>query len=363
MGKTRVLLIINRWNPNGGVEKFLEQLVSETSCSIDYSICSLITPVESCVSCNKIGPVLISGRLTDMFFRRREIETVMQNGGYDVVHIQASNGTAFYLANLARKVGVPHRIVHSHNSGGEGNKNLGKFFVGKLASLLYATAPTKLWACSANAGEYLFGRRDFQVFYNGIDLDEFAFSIDKRLRIRKSLGVNDDQFLLGSIGRISLQKNPVFQLRVYSELRRRIPHARFCMIGQGDLEKERDKEIERLELGDSVITIPCTTETDAFYCAFDALLLPSVFEGLSFVGIESQCCGLPIYCSTAVPDELDVTDRITYLSLDDAPRTWAAIIERDSKTYRVSERFAYSKIMRDEGFDKTSCFSKIAQQY
>lgn len=363
MSKCRVLLLVNRWYSDGGVENFLEQLVAETSDIVDYTICSLLTSVNSVVSCDKIGPVLSSGRLQDMFIHGDIIESMMRSGGYSVVHVQASNGGAFYLTNLARRARVPRRIVHSHNAGAESAANPLKKGVGTVSSFIWSSAPTDLWACSSNAGKYLFGNKEYKVFYNGINLERFTFSNEKRERIRRELGVDENVFLLGSIGRVSLQKNPLFQLRVFSKLRELIPSARFCMVGRGDLEQERDAEIEKLNLNESVIVVPHTQESDAFYCAFDALVFPPIFEGLSFVGIESQCCGLPVYASTAIPSELNVTDRLIRLSLEESPSVWAARIEEGSKLFKIADRVSYAGKMRNAGFDKASCFRQIALSY
>ncbi len=354
---------MNRWYVDGGVENFLEQLIAETSDVNDYAICSLITPVDSDAACKKVGPVLKSGRVQDMFTQSAAIVAAMREGGYDAVHIQASNGSAFFLASLAKKAGIPRRIIHSHNAGAETSANPAKRLVGNACAALWSGAPTELWACSSNAGEYLFGKRDFTVFYNGIDLGKFAFSAEKRERVRGELGVADDTFLLGSIGRISLQKNPLFQLRVFAELLKLVPNARFCMVGRGDLEAERDVEIEKLGIKDSVIVVPRTSESDAFYCAFDALIFPSAFEGLPFVGIEGQAEGLPIYGSNALPRELAVTDRISFSPTDEDPVVWARRIADGIERFPLSERSAYADKMRAAGFDREGCFAKIAESY
>ncbi len=363
LANPRVLLLVNRWYADGGVENFLEQLIAETSGTTEYAICSLITAVDSDAECAKLGPVLKSGRVQDMFMQSAAIVAAMRAGNYDAVHIQASNGSAFFLASLAKKAGIPRRIIHSHNAGAETSANPAKKMVGNACAAIWAGAPTELWACSSNAGEYLFGKRDFKVFYNGIDLGKFAFSQEKRDRVRSELGVGDDVFLLGSIGRISLQKNPLFQLRVFAALVKLVPNARFCMVGRGDLEAERDAEIEKLGIGDKVLVVPRTSESDAFYSAFDALIFPSVFEGLPFVGIEGQTEGLPIYGSDALPRELEVTDRISFASCDEGPEAWARRIAEGIDRFQAEERGLYADKMRAAGFDRGGCFAKIAESY
>lgn len=107
MGKIRVLLLVNRWYPDGGVENFLEQLVSETSGSIDYAIMSLTTRVDSDAACIKIGPVLSSERVQDMFAQSSSIASVMREGHYDVVHIKQATAVPSSLLTLQRKRGSP----------------------------------------------------------------------------------------------------------------------------------------------------------------------------------------------------------------------------------------------------------------
>lgn len=361
--KPRVLLLVNRWYANGGVEHFIEQLVDETSANIDYTIGSLITAVESSSVCSKIGPILSSSNISQMFFLGGQILGFMKSGDYDAVHIQASNGASFYLSHLAKRAGIPKRIVHSHNGGAEISNSPLKRTVGKACSLLFATSATNYWACSNNAGEYLFPGRTFEVFRNGIDLDRFSFSAKERNEVRSRVGVGEQEFLLGSIGRIEQQKNPIFQVRVFSELLKLIPNAKFCIVGNGSMENELNNEVSELGLWNHIIRVSSTSEPQSFYSAFDALLLPSRFEGLSFVGIEAQCSGLPIYGSRALPRELGITKLITFDSIQEDPAVWAKRIANGIGRIKTEERANYSAELYDLGFDRKTCFEKIAGAY
>lgn len=356
-------MLVNRWYPDGGVEHFIEQLVAETGADIDYVVASLITEVESKVDCEKIGAVIPSRNIAKIYTSGREITQTIRRTNCDTIHIQASNGSAFYLAHLAKKAGITKRIVHSHNAGAEASSSPLKKFIGDVSTGLYVKSATDLWACSANAGEYLFGARAFKVFLNGIDIDKFAFCASGRTRLRDELDIAPEVFLLGSIGRIAYQKNPVFQLRVFAELRKIIPSAKFCMVGSGDMEAEVKAEAETLKLGDSLIRIARTSDPATFYSAFDALVFPSIFEGLPFVGIEGQCSGLPIYGSEALPRELAITDRIFFYPIDEEPSVWAARIAAHAASFPVSGRDACADALRAGGFDRRECFVRIAGAY
>ena len=196
-----------------------------------------------------------------------------------------------------------------------------------------------------------------------IPLDRFSFSAKERNEVRSRVGVGEQEFLLGSIGRIEQQKNPIFQVRVFSELLKLIPNAKFCIVGNGSMENELNNEVSELGLWNHIIRVSSTSEPQSFYSAFDALLLPSRFEGLSFVGIEAQCSGLPIYGSRALPRELGITKLITFDSIQEDPAVWAKRIANGIGRIKTEERANYSAELYDLGFDRKTCFEKIAGAY
>lgn len=363
MPRLRVMILTNRWYANGGVENFIRQLVNETFKSIDYVIVSLITQVEDGIPCRKIGPVIPSRKISGIYTASGSIIKALRSEHCDVVHIQASNGSAFYLAHLAKKAGISKRIVHSHNAGGETDADVIKKHAGAISRALHSKDATDLWACSRNAGEHLFENRSFVVFKNGIDIEKYSFSNEGRMRVRKEIGVEDGSYLLGSMGRISQQKNPLFQVRVFAELKRLMPTARFCMVGRGDMDPEVDELINSLSLSGEIIRIEQTSDAASFYSAFDGLVFPSVFEGLSFVGIEAQCSGLPVYGSEALPKELKITDRIFFWPLDESPVAWAERISNSVSLLSMDNRTRYSGVLQDAGFDRKICFARIAESY
>ena len=65
------------------------------------------------------------------------------------------------------------------------------------------------------------------------------------------------------------------------------------MIGFGELEKEIHARVQSYGITDRVIDLGRRDDIKQFYNAFDAFLLPSLYEGMPVVGIEAQCAGLP----------------------------------------------------------------------
>lgn len=83
--------------------------------------------------------------------------------------------------------------------------------------------------------------------------------------------------------------------------------------------------------------------------AMDLFLFPSFMEGLSVSMVEAQCAGLPCVVSDRIPREAALTDQVSFLSLETAPRQWACEIER--VRCMASRRTGYYQQIADAGYD------------
>lgn len=64
----------------------------------------------------------------------------------------------------------------------------------------------KFAACSKEAGNYVFGRRGFNekgyVIFYPVELDQFRYSNEKRIKIREEFGIKESQCVIGHVGRL-----------------------------------------------------------------------------------------------------------------------------------------------------------------
>ena len=125
------------------------------------------------------------------------------------------------------------------------------------------------------------------------------------------------------------------------------------MVGFGELKEQIYKRIKQYGLNDKVIDLGKRDDIKQFYNAFDAFILPSLYEGMPVVGLEAQCAGLPIFFSRNVTEETTASELANYIGLDKSPEEWANIIINKVKEY-MPKRRSYSSDIKKYGFDSHS---------
>ena len=237
---------------------------------------------------------------------------------FDSVVLNEQDPVNLDMLKYAKRFGVPHRIVHAHNSGyGSPQSLLSRIAIWVNKRLLMRRATT-LVACSSKAAEFNFGRHTklASIVPNGIEVARFRFSQKNRDHIRSLLGVRDKIVLL-NVGRLDPQKNQSFLLRAFKQALKKNTNLYLIIEGKGYLRDTLMHEIAELGLEKSVSLIEGTIPPNEMYSAADAFVLPSLFEGYPVTLIEAQVSGLPCFVSDVVTREASVTDDCYFVELDE----------------------------------------------
>ena len=237
---------------------------------------------------------------------------------YKVVHSHINENSSFVL-RAAKKAGVPCRIAHSHLS------DLGIDL--KLPFRLYARSvmkdhPTKYFACSKNAGKWLFrntNTEEIKVLNNAVNVEEFLFNRETRQKVRQELGVRRNQLVIGHIGRFNKQKNHEYLIDIFKSVVEKRPDAVLVMIGEGNLKPQIEKKVSDLGLSSNVRFLGVRSDIADLMQGMDLFLFPSLFEGLPVVLVEAQAAGLQCVISDSITKESDITGRIEFTSLQETP--------------------------------------------
>ena len=159
------------------------------------------------------------------------------------------------------------------------------------------------------------------VIRNGIDFNRFRNVSKSKKEIRKELGIKEDTYVVGQIGRFSYQKNPEFTISVFSELLKRKADSHLLLIGRGNIEK-LNNQIKSLGIQNKVSILSNRDDIPELLKTMDVFIFPSRFEGLGIVLIEAQVSGLPCVTSDNIPYEAYQSKNITRLSLNDPVEKW-----------------------------------------
>lgn len=277
------------------------------------------------------------------------------------VYINTMNGMGFLYSKVAKDMGVPIRVVHSHNSAFGNGSAAAKAIAHNIGRDLWAGTATVRLAVSNEAGRYLFGVRSFEVVNNGVDTHHFSFDALKRDECRDACGIPRDVLLFGSIGRIAEEKNPFFQIRTFARIKELVPDAMYLMAGEGELRAQAEALAKELGLRSSVIMPGYFTDTSPLYSALDCFLMPSLHEGLPMVSIEAQSCGLPILCSDGLADEGHITDLEVRLPLSDGEEAWAKKAVHMARS--EVDRAGYAARVRAAHFDANDTAQSLAHVF
>lgn len=263
---------------------------------------------------------------------------------YHIVHVHTYS-IGYFVLSAAKRAGVPIRIAHSHN-----NDTVRDYkYIPKLVmQRLYTKNATDLFACSNEAGLYLFGDKPFKVLKNVIDSSKFKFNEKKRKKFRMDLNLTD-KFVVGNVGRLHSQKNQSFLIDIFKEIKVRKKNAILIIIGQGPLEQQLKRKVISLALSDSVIFLGNRKDMDYIYQSMDVFIFPSLFEGFGISAVEAQASGTPSVCSDRLPAEVEVTPLFKSIGLDIDPSVWAKnAIDFSNNSYRQKNM---QKYIVEAGFD------------
>jgi glycosyltransferase involved in cell wall biosynthesis len=129
--------------------------------------------------------------------------------------------------------------------------------------------------------------RAAEVVGNGIDLERFKFDPVGRNRVRRELGVDEQQLVVGAVGRRVAEKGMLEYSEVASQLGDR---ATFWWVGPQDFGKS-DALSEDLS---GVTFLGERTDMAAVYSAMDVFVLASHREGFPRSAMEAAACARPL---------------------------------------------------------------------
>lgn len=256
-----------------------------------------------------------------------------EHSEYTVIHSHIDQVSGIIL-EAAKEAGVTNRISHSHSTRNT-NGIIGKIYKRYLQSKINKNATIKL-ACGIEAARWLY-RKQWKTaitINNGIDIEKYKFSKEKRERIRKELNIDNNTILIGHVGRFSKVKNQEFLVEIFQEYEKNNNNSLLIMVGIG-AEKERiEKLVQAKKLENKIKFLGLRQDTDAIYSAMDYMIFPSLYEGISLALIEAQVAGVKILASNTIDPNTNISKTIQWADIKDEPSKWSEKILENKRADR-----------------------------
>jgi glycosyltransferase involved in cell wall biosynthesis len=136
-----------------------------------------------------------------------------------------------------------------------------------------------------------------RVIHSGIEIERFR-DLPRNRDLRARLGWDDSHFVLGNVAHLAPHKGQRLLLEAFVRLRRRLPHARLLIVGEGEERAGLEARAASLGAGDAVRFAGFQADVPPWLAAFDLFVLSSLSgEGSPAAVKEAMAAGVPVLCS------------------------------------------------------------------
>ena len=280
----------------------------------------------------------------------------------------------------------PFDVVHGHSSKAGALSRIAGIFLGKTvmvytphafatlapgAARIYGAAE---WAASWFSDAILLGSQQeyahardalhlpvsrLHLIRPGVDLS----IVSDRATARRSLGLTDDAFVVGFVGRMAPQKNPLRLAQVFGVVAKARPDLRFVVVGGGEL---FDSFAATLQAQGAAAATTFAPDVDGreVMAAFDCLVCVIDYESFGLIFPEALAAGVPIVSPpVGVAPEAIVADKTGVLTSFQPEDIARGILDIAEKTPKARETMAQSCRDMAANFDASASGAQIRALY
>jgi len=214
----------------------------------------------------------------------------------DLIHSNLDIGNQYGVV-AARLTGIPI-ICHTRNLLSE--RPFRRMFL-RYADVLIANS----CAVAASYARYIGKSQKGVVIHNGVDLDEFSPSRTRNGVFRGKLGLPDDAFVIGHIGRICPEKGQHILIDAMAKVAKTHSEAHALIVGETVVDNSAaflmslKQRVLELGLAERVSFIGFVDNIIDLYADLDLVVLPSLCEGFGRSLIEAMAIGKPVVATRA----------------------------------------------------------------
>lgn len=278
----------------GGTEQVIRQLVEGLDASIVVSevlcIDGQVGPIGE--SLRDQGIPVHSLARSPGFDRAliKAIRSRIRDGHFDLVHCHQYTP---YVYGWLGALGTSARVVFTEH----GRFHPDRYrYKAALFNALIARFSFGLVAISRATREALvryefMPRSKIRVIYNGIKpMRRYEQGVGK---LRETLGIPENDFVVGTVARLDPVKNQPMMLRAFAEFHREYPASWLLLVGDGPDRKKLEQLADELGIRSRTLFPGFINEPANYLSLMDVFLLSSHTEGTSMTLLEAMSLGIP----------------------------------------------------------------------
>ncbi len=280
---------------------------------------------------------------------------------YDILYLNKTTLNPIEQ-RMVKSAGFKKVVYHSHSTAKDVKNPLKKaayYMLHYMARTGIDKVADKMYACSNEAGLWLFGEKNkdkFTVVNNGIDADKFRFDPELRSKKREEMGLSD--FTILHAGAFSPVKNQSYLIEAFSALCKTKPDSTLLLAGNGELMDHAKETAVRCGVSDKVRFLGQRSDMSELMQAADMFVLPSLKEGLPFSAVEAQAAGLKCIITDTASAQTKITDLLQFFDVSQPP---SALAETIAKEADYERRDTYDDITNG-GFNLKACAEKLENE-
>ena len=286
----------------------------------------------------------------------RRIRRLLQSNPYDIVHLNSSKAGILGLllgdGFPAKTVFTPHALRSNAYADGSVLRRVALFIEARICRAVDLIVAVSQEEQRQVIESGMAPPDRVRLIENGVDLS--GLSTPPALT-RADVGLPPEAFVVGTVGRLSPQKDPITFVRAAVSMAGQVPRAHFVLVGDGPLEADVRRLIVGRGLSHQFHLLGWRSDATEVLKLLDVFVLTSHYEGMPFVLLEAAGARRPIVCTAApgvrslIQDESSglVTEIGDWRGLATAVRR---LYERPDERSRLAEA-AFQTVALPRGLD------------
>lgn len=233
------------------------------------------------------------------FISTIKISRLLQKYKPTILHIHSSKTGV--LGRLLKVIFRDIKIIyHVHGWSFSRSDGIKAKLIFLLEKYLYYLTDKYIFVCEQDLIDFINkgGNKNIenksQVIYPGTTFLDKTKIIKFKKQLRQKLGLDENDLLIGTVGRVDFQKNPEKFLEIAKNYISENQNVKFLWIGKGSSRKKIIDSIKLLNLEKQIIFPGFVEDIEPYFSIFDIFLLTSRYEGLPITIVKSLSLEIPV---------------------------------------------------------------------